>query len=175
MNSPILQLRPLKAEDEYSFMEAVHEFQRDDPWDFGLGYDDSMSFFENVRNYERWSRGENLPPGFVPAAFYVGVVDDVIVGRLSLRYELNEYLAQAGGHIGYGVRPSQRKRGYATEMLRQAIPMAAQAGITSALITCDVGNIGSMKVIERCGGEFESVTDDPTFDVQKRRYWISTL
>ncbi len=82
MITPLLELRPLKAEDERSFMEAVHEFQRDDLWHFALGYDDSMSFIEYVHKNEQWSRGENLPPGFVPAGFYVGVVDDVIVGRL---------------------------------------------------------------------------------------------
>ncbi|MEQ1824066.1 MAG: GNAT family N-acetyltransferase [Fimbriimonadaceae bacterium] len=175
MNTPFLELRPLKAEDERSFMEAVHEFQRDDPWDFALGYDDSMSFIDYVRKNEEWSRGENLPSCFVPASFYVGVVDDVVVGRLSLRHELNDFLFKVDGHIGYGVRPSQRERGYATAMLRQVIPIAAKAGIKRALITCDVGNIASMKVIERCGGVFECVPDDPSLDVQKRRYWIPTL
>ena len=175
MIPPLLELRPLKAEDERSFMEAVHEFQRDDPWDFALGYEDSMSFMEYVHKNEQWSRDENLPPGFVPASLYVGVVDDVIVGRLSFRHELNDFLSKVGGHIGYGVRPSQRQRGYATAMLRQVIPFVAKAGIKRALITCDVGNIASMKVIERCGGVFEGVTDDPSFEIQVRRYWIPIL
>lgn len=89
-----------------------------------------------------------------------------------MRHELNDFLSKVGGHIGYGVRPSQRERGYATAMLRQVIPIVAKAGIKRALITCDVGNIASMKVIERCGGVFECVTDDPSLEIQVRRYWI---
>ncbi len=155
-------------------MEVVHEFRREDPWEFALAYNDSMNFPEYVRKNELWSRGEELPPRFVPASFYVGVVDGVIVGRLSLRHELNDFLSRVGGHIGYGVRPSQRRRGYATAMLRQSIPLAASVGIKRALLTCDVGNVASMTVIERCGGVFEGVTDDPALAVQKRRYWIQT-
>jgi predicted acetyltransferase len=172
MITPSLKLRPLQEKDEQSFMEAMDEFKRDDPWDFALGYADSMGFREYVRKNEQWSRGENVPPGFVPADFYVGVVGEVIVGRLSLRHELNDFLARVGGHIGYGVRPSQRQRGYATAMLRQALPIAGKLGIERALITCDVGNMASMKVIERCGGVFECVTEDPSRGGQVRRYWI---
>lgn len=87
---------------------------------------------------------------------------------------MNEFLSQIGGHIGYGVRPGQRQRGYATEMLRQALPICVGIGIGQALVTCDTDNIGSIKVIERCGGVFESVTRLPELKVQKRRYWLKT-
>jgi predicted acetyltransferase len=110
----------------------------------------------------------------VPGTFLVGVVGDTIVGRLSLRHWLNDKLAAVGGHIGYGVRPSQRRRGYATEMLRRSLPLCAALGIERALVTCDVDNVGSRKVIERCGGELENITDNPEYAVQKRRYWIRT-
>lgn len=154
-------------------MEAIEEFRRDDdPWDFALGYDESMTFPEYVWKNVKWSRGEELPSGFVPASFFVGVVDGVVVGRLSLRHELNDFLMRVGGHIGYGVRPSCRRRGYATSMLQQAIPLAAKVGLSRALITCDVGNIGSMTVIERCGGKLESITADPSLPIQRRRYWL---
>jgi predicted acetyltransferase len=170
-----LEFRPLRAEDERSFREAVREFQDESPpFDFALGFDASLSFPEYVRRLDDWPSGANLPAGFVPGSFYVGVVDGVVVGRLSLRHRLNEFLAKVGGHIGYGVRRSERGRGYATEMVRRSLPVCAKLGIERALITCDVDNAGSIKVIERCGGILEGVTCDPQLEIQKRRYWVKT-
>jgi hypothetical protein len=59
-------------------------------------------------------------------------------------------------------------------MLRRALPICATLGIRRALVTCDADNIGSRRVIEKCGGCFEGLTDHPDLEVQKRRYWIST-
>ena len=175
MNSRDLELRSLMPEDECSFMEAVAEFRTELPaWDFALGCTEGETFLQYISKQEAWSRGEDLPPGFVPSGFYVGIVSGRVVGRVSIRYELNEFLAKVGGHIGYGVRASERRRGYATRMLQQALPICRSRGIGRALVTCDVDNVGSRCVIERCGGIFDSITDDPTFEVQRRRYWIAT-
>lgn len=175
MNPSPLILRSLRADDEASFLEALGEFRMEQPpWDFALGFDEARVFSAYLRQLDAGARGEDVPVGFVPASFYVGVVGDTVVGRVSLRHELNAFLAKVGGHIGYGVRPSQRGRGYATEMLRQTIPLCAARGISRALITCDVDNTASQRVIERCGGVLESVTADPELAVQKRRYWLKT-
>jgi predicted acetyltransferase len=169
-----LQLRPLQPGDENSFLEAVAEFRHEAPaWDFALGFEDSIGFTEYIRKVNGWPRGEGLPSGFVPGLFYVGVVNNVVVGRVSVRFRLNDFLSRVGGHIGYGVRPTQRQRGYATEMLRQALPLCAAQGIERALVTCDVDNVGSIKVIERCGGVLEGITSDPELQIQRRRYWIN--
>lgn len=90
------------------------------------------------------------------------------VGRLSIRHELNEWLRTTGGHIGYDVRPSERRKGHATAMLAAALPVAHALGVDPALVTCDHDNVGSRKVIEANGG----MADTPT--AEKLRYWVPT-
>ena len=121
--------------------------------------------------WTRWSRGLDLPEGNVPATFLVAELDGEIAGRASVRFELNEWLAAYGGHIGYGVAPAFRRRGVATEILRQALVVARAGGVDRCLLTCDDGNVGSARVIERCGGVLESVVPDED-GRPMRRYWI---
>jgi predicted acetyltransferase len=92
-------------------------------------------------------------------------------GRVSIRHELNEFLTNFGGHIGYGVRPAYRRRGYASEILTQALIIARAEGIDRVLITCDQQNTASAKIIEAHGGVLEDVRPDPA-GPPKRRYWI---
>ncbi len=109
------------------------------------------------------------------STWLVAEVDGEIVGRTSIRHELNAYLAFHGGHIGYGVRPAFRRRGHATEILRQSLVIARSYGVDRALVTCDDDNIGSAAVIEACGGVLERVVPAVESDdgVAFRRYWIS--
>lgn len=86
-----------------------------------------------------------------------------------MRHRLNEHLLEGGGHIGYDVRPTARRRGYATAMLRDALRKAAELGIEKALLTCDDDNVGSYKVIEANGGVMEDVRHG------RRRYWVPTV
>ena len=78
-----------------------------------------------------------------------------VPGPRRLRHRLTPALLEVGGHIGYDVRPSARRRGHATAMLREALIVALGLGIESALVTCNVDNVGSRKVIERNGGVLE--------------------
>ena len=94
-----------------------------------------------------------------------------IVGRTSIRFELNDVLLREGGHIGYGVLPQHRRRGYATEILRQSLVIVRAEGVDRVLVTCDEDNVGSRTVIESCGGKLESVVNAAD-GVPKRRYWI---
>jgi len=173
MESDGLELRLLRPEDEASFKDAIAAFKDElPPFEFAFDFDESVPFIDYTKKLEGWSLGKGLPDRFVPNTFLVGVVAGHIVGRLSLRHCLNDFLERIGGHIGYGVIPSCRQQGYATAMLKQALPICSSLGIEKVLITCDIDNLGSQKVIERCGGVFENLTHDSQLKVQKRRFWI---
>jgi len=120
---------------------------------------------------ERHRRGIDLPENRVRGAFLAADVDGQLVGRASIRFELNDFLATRGGHIGYGVLPAFRRKGYATAVLIQSVEIARHEGVGAILVTCDDSNVGSATVIERCGGVLEAITvgDD---GIAFRRYWI---
>jgi predicted acetyltransferase len=169
----MLTLRPLCPADRVSFLAAVEEFRSSDPeWDFAFYFDPDADFEVYVRMLASWPHGRELPRPFVPNSFLVGVVGDKIVGRLSLRHELNDFLRRIGGHIGYGVVASERRKGYATQMLRLSLPYARALGLQRVLVTCDDDNIGSMRTIENCGGVFERVVPIEA-GTSKRHYWIA--
>jgi predicted acetyltransferase len=89
------------------------------------------------------------------------------VGRISVRHELNELLHEWGGHIGYAVRPSARRRGHATAALLDVLELCAERGIDPVLVTCDIDNEASRRVIEKAGGQYEDTRQG------KLRYWVS--
>jgi predicted acetyltransferase len=166
-----LRLRPLDLRDEPAFL-AAHLAMEADDFAFGLDYEPGMAWSQYVDRLHAWRIGVDLPAGFVPSTFLAADVDGEIVGRTSIRHELNEYLAREAGHIGYGVLAEHRRRGYATEILRQSLVIARAIGVDRVLVTCDDDNVGSAKVIERCGGVFDSLVDSSEGGPPKRRYWI---
>lgn len=123
--------------------------------------------------YVDWLRQQSLedsprPDGHVPSTTLWWVQDDAYLGRLAIRHRLTPRLREFGGHIGYDVRPTARRRGHATAMLTAALPVACHLDITSALVTCDVDNVASRKVIERNGGIFADQRSG------KLRFWVPT-
>ena len=117
---------------------------------------------------------KNVPPDRVPATqfIYVRETDDRVVGMLQLRHCFNEYLEKYAGHIGYSVRPSERRKGYATAMLHDALPRCRELGITDVLISCLTDNEGSRRTILHNGGVYESTVHEPELDRDLERYWI---
>jgi predicted acetyltransferase len=109
-----------------------------------------------------------LPPDLVHQTMLWYVEGDQWLGRLSIRHTLTPILHELGGHIGYTVRPSAQRKGYATRMLTESLPWAAHLGIDTALVTCDVDNIPSRRVIESAGGELEDERHG------KLRFWVPT-
>ena len=106
------------------------------------------------------------PRAYVPFTELWMAEGEEILGRITLRHELNEMLFTWGGHIGYGVRPSARRRGHATAALVEMLEVCRARGIDPVLVTCDVDNEASRRTIERAGGEYEDTRQG------KLRYWI---
>ena len=138
----------------------------------------SLIRYENVAEWLELVRANKSPetvkPGLVPATQYVFVreEDEKIVGVLQIRHFLNPALVCYSGHIGYSVAPDERRKGYATQMLRLALDECRKRGIRRALITCVRGNEGSRMTILKCGGVWESTVYQAEKDRYLERYWI---
>ena len=159
-------------EYEQELGEMIDEWKKDQeinhtnhsPWAiFKNDYHDFDYYLENLE------KGKNLVPNSV--FFFLDLDRNRLIGAVNIRHELNEDLLLYGGHIGDGVRPSERKKGYATEMIRLALIECKKLGINKVLITCDKDNIGSRKSIINNGGikENEVMEDGEILE----RYWIT--
>lgn len=138
-------------------------------------YQDGLRDFEGyLQELKDHSEGKNLPEDWVTChTFWAIDGNDKVVGVSRVRMSLdNEYLKQCGGHIGYEIVPSQKRKGYGTEALRLTIEKAKELGLDKVLITCNFDNIGSIKVIENNGGIFENEVWDDFDMIMVRRYWI---
>ena len=115
---------------------------------------------------------DTVPKGLVPSSTYLGVreKDNYIVGMIDIRHYLNEYLTQAGGHIGDGVRKTERNKGYAKQMLKLALEKCKELKIKKVLITCDEDNIASEKVILSANAKLEDIRN--VDGENKKRFWI---
>lgn len=165
-----LRLRRFTVADE-AFARAAHQELARDNFPFLLAWDPDQPGAAYVRAVENHRRGVDLPPGWVPTTFLAADVDGELVGRVSIRHQLNWFLENFGGHIGYAVRPHARRRGVATEILRQALILARSIEIDPVLVVCDEDNWASARIIERLGGVLEDIRDDRD-GASKRRYWI---
>jgi predicted acetyltransferase len=176
------QLCPPTTEVHESFLAAMAEFRAE-----GRGGDvDNSMIGRDIRDQGgEWSEPEVFrgyvdrvvdqalqdaprPDWMVPSTTLWWVDGPDYLGRISIRHRLTPTLLEWGGHIGYDVRPSARRRGYATAMLAAARPVAARLGIDPALVTCDPDNTGSRKVIEANGGVLEDERSG------KLRFWVPT-
>jgi predicted acetyltransferase len=165
-----------------SFLNAMDEFRAEGRG----GLTDHSMIGHEIREYsDRWTDpvvfGDYVtwlrdqaredaprPPGLVACTTLWWASRQEFLGRLALRHHLTPRLLDYGGHIGYDIRPSARRRGHATAMLAEALPVAAKLGIDPVLVTCDDDNVGSRKVIEANGGVFEDQRRE------KLRYWVPT-
>ena len=138
----------------------------------------SLRRFDNTRDWidqvEALKRPETTPPELVPMTQYIFVreADGKIVGVIQIRHRFNAFLEKYAGHIGYSVCPSERRKGYATEMLRLVLPECRALGIPRVLVCCLPDNEGSRRTILKNGGVYESTVFLAEKGVYLERYWI---
>jgi predicted acetyltransferase len=165
-----------------SFVIAMQEFQAEGRG----GPDDDSTTGAEIREWQwRWATPDGFaeyvaalraqseqetprPAGRVPSTTWWWVDGPDYLGRIALRHQLTDQLRETGGHIGYDVRPTARRQGHATAMLRAVLPHVNGMGIDPVLITCDVDNIASRRVIEANGGVLEDERSG------KLRFWVPT-
>jgi len=133
--------------------------------------EDPEEYIKICREYEDPA---TVPAHLVPATqlFFVRESDNRLIGMIQIRHYFNDYLEKFGGHIGYSVRPSERRKGHAKEMLKMALPFCREAGLDKVLITCIDGNIGSENTILANGGVYENTVHEPNEKVNLKRFWI---
>jgi predicted acetyltransferase len=165
-------LREIQIGDEVEALRAHEELSADD-FRFLLMYEPGMNWTEFIRIHEDFRNGL-APEGMVTANFLLAEDHGEIVGRVSIRHSLNDFLFNYGGHIGYAVRPQFRRKGYATEILKQALEFCRGLGLEKVLVTCNDSNEPSAKTIEKCGGRLENKVTEQLESGERlvRRYWI---
>jgi predicted acetyltransferase len=157
--------------DDEAAALAINDAMVADDFQFLLGWNDAITWSSFLAALDDQRYGRNLRGDQVRAVQLAADVGGELVGRVSIRFALNDFLATRGGHIGYGVAPAHRRRGYAVEILRQALVVIHADGVSPVLVTCDEKNTGSARAIERNGGIYESTVPDG-HGPNIRRYWI---
>lgn len=165
-------LRPFTVDDEPA-ARAAHVRLAQDGVDFCLGLDAAGSWTGWLDQGELLRSGVVTDPRWVPETMLGAFVGPVLVGRLSVRHDLNELLAHVGGHLGYVVLPEHRRRGYGTAIMSGALQLTHELGLERVLVTCSDDNVASVRIIESAGGVLENVVPHPASGGRKRRYWIA--
>ena len=169
-----ITLRRVTAADRQKVLDYKKEFlMNGDSLDGTAGLGAAESYEDWLSALSDNSNENTLRPGRVPAStcLAVRVTDGTLVGMIDIRHRLNDYLLRCGGHIGYSVRKSERRKGYAREMLGKALLICRELSIGRVLVTCDSHNEASEKTILANGGVLEN--EVPDGGRMTKRFWIT--
>jgi len=174
MTEPIQLFIP-SGRFEQSYLELVQEFEESGnnyiPFIIGEERDDYLQFLVKLDCYKR---GIDIPKGFVPHSTFFLARDVHVIGVVNIRHVLTPLLLSHGGSIGYGIRPTERSKGYSRIILREAISKCKEMGMKRVLLTCDKNNVRSAKSIINNGGVLESEERISGEEGIVQRYWIQT-
>lgn len=171
-------LREIQKQDKQDILDMYQEYMESDLTP-GIDRFEGVRNFEHLKNlsFEEWleelelNKDESkLPPSFSPQTTYAAIDGDKIVGLINIRWKLVPVLLDMGGLIGYTIRPSERGKGYGTEMLRLALK--EMSSFDRVLVTCKDSNIASKRVIEKNNGVLENSYFDKDRGHTFLRYWI---
>ena len=159
----------LSVEFKDKFLSMAEDYQSAGDERYKSAAEDFESYLERLEMYRT---GKNLPNHLVRANTFFLLADDKLIGRGDLRHRLNETLAVMGGHIGYDVRPSERRKGYGSLILKLTLEKARALGLEKVFLTCDADNSASAKIIEQHGGKLEDQIIYEKTGKLISRYWI---
>jgi predicted acetyltransferase len=157
-----------------SFLAAEREFAEVGGLRIAERYTELLADFSAYVSHLRADKGlaPAEQPGWVPDSVFWLVHGNTFIGRVNLRHRLTAQLRRRGGHIGYEIRPSMRRRGYGTQALALTLPCARAIGLRRVLLTCDEDNVASRRVIEVNGGLLEGISQVRGWPKRVCRYWI---
>ena len=165
----------LYKEKAVQFINDFYEYNSD------INGSGALDSYLKNSTYEEWIKKvhadidvANIPQPRVPALtyFYVREEDDNIIGMVNIRLALNDFLKKEGGHVGYCIRPTERRKHYATTMLNTALKVYDTLGIREVILTCDKANIASAGVIKNCNGELVAEFYSDTYKEELQKYVI---
>ena len=169
MNNLHLTLVTLTEELRPEFLDLAEDYLAAGEDRYRSALADFPAYLRGLREGER---DIELPAGRVPYSTFWLSTGRHLLGRTTIRHYLTPELGHEGGHIGYDIRPSERRKGYGTLILKLTLEKAREMGLKRVMLSCDTDNVGSAKVIEKNGGRLEGRAISKRSGKQLSRYWI---
>lgn len=167
-----IQLVEISPRLKDAFLRMAKDFAANGEEEYVFMLEDQFNFDDYVTIIRNREQGEGLPAHYIPDTHYYLTDDTDILGIIRVRHGITDRLRKDGGNVSYLVPPSQRKKGYGTRILKEALPRIKEKGISPIVLTCNADNLGAKKVIEANGGVLEEKYFSETKGRQRLRYII---